>query len=121
MQKPEIKAHIEGRVIHVYPEGAFGEREVNLYEAQIEKLIPKDTTWALFEHPKLIAGLSPDGQKALLPVYMRLISRGCVVIASEVSSIFIPLLHDNIFPKLGCPCLASQHEGELANFIKAHL
>lgn len=113
--------HSEGNIIHTYPMGSFGRKEVTLHYQAVVKFAEHHKTWALFEHPKANAGLSPEGEIALMTQYQNVVNAGCKVIALEVSTVFAERLNKYIFPEIDCPCMASQDKDALLAFINSNI
>ena len=76
---------LKGNIIHVYPTGGFNAEGVEALHRDISDLMPENESWALFEHPKDLAGLTPDAIEMLILYYKKLSQLNCCAVALEIS------------------------------------
>ena len=95
LEHGEFTIETEGRVVHVYPKGSFNKQGIaKLCEAVLS--VRPAGKWALFEHPRDVAGVTPDAASELAASYKRMSESGCGAVAVEV----MKLWHDVI--KMAC-------------------
>lgn len=71
----QYKVTLEGSVVHVFPEGGFNEEGIQEMHEHVLLVAPKNKQWALFEHPKDLAGLTPEALKELIVSYNVLVNK----------------------------------------------
>lgn len=108
---------VEGRIIHNYPSGGFNSEGIKALTDAILDAAPSVGNWALFEHPKTDAGLTPDGIEAIKMMYEILIERGCVAIALEIGLTFGKVLDSQVLSTLNVPTMVGDNELAIEVFL----
>jgi len=112
---------VEGRIIHNYPVGGFNAEGIKAVTDAIIDIAPSKGHWALFEHPKKDAGLTPDGLEASQMMYEIFIENGCVAIALEIGCTFGGVLDREVLHDLPVPTMTGQDETNIEAFLQAEL
>lgn len=112
---------VEGRIIHNYPVGGFNAEGIKSLTDAIVDIAPANGHWALFEHPKVNAGLTPDGVEAIKMMYEILIEHGCVAIALEIGFTFGNVLERKVLQHLVVPTMTGLEEEKIEAFLTAEL
>lgn len=108
---------VEGAMIHNYPSGGFNAEGIKALADEILAAAPKGQAWVLFEHPKLDAGLTPDGIEAIKMMYDILIDHGCMAIALEIGQTFGNVLERDVLSDLKVPSMTGSDEAKLESFL----
>jgi alkyl hydroperoxide reductase subunit AhpC len=108
-------------VVHVFPTGGFNEQGICDLRERILTIAPKDKSWGLFEHPRDLAGLTPDALEEILKSYQAFIKINCQVIALEANSTWQGVIEKKLKGNLSIPFYLGDNEKELASLINQHL
>jgi len=99
----KYKIELIGNVVHVFPTGGFNEQGIRQMHKEIASIAPKIKPWALLEHPKDIAGLTPEAIEELVSCYKSLSSINCVVAALQISGAWQGVFETRIVDKVNIP------------------
>lgn len=81
-----FKIELINDVVHIFPSGGFNEQGIREIRDQVLLAAPTTKPWGVLEHPKDLAGLTPEAAKELLKSYQTFSKRNCIVVALEVCS-----------------------------------
>lgn len=84
----DFELKIIGNVIHTYPMSGFNEFGIQRIRKAILELAEGLESWALFEHPKSLAGLTPEASVEIAKSFEEFSQKGCVMIALEISPVW---------------------------------
>lgn len=115
--------HMElvGNILHVYPVGGFNEFGINALHLEIRQIAPRDIAWALIEHPKSSASLTPEAATALCNNYKLMEQHGCRAIGLEVNRLWELTIKKAMGDKVAIPVYYSKEPQELLGSVEAHL
>lgn len=99
----DYKIELINDVIHVFPIGGFNEEGIQEVRDAILLLAPKNRPWGLFEHPKDLAGLTPEAADELLKTYRYISEMNCKVVALEICSTWQGVLERTLHGNLDIP------------------
>ncbi len=88
LEHGEFDLKLTGNVVHTFPVNGFNEFGIQRIRAAILDLAKGLEKWALFEHPKSLAGLTPEASEEISRSYEEFSDRGCVLIALEISPVW---------------------------------
>jgi len=117
----DYKIELLDNVVHIYPVEGFNEEGIQELREQILLIAPIDRPWALFEHPRDMAGLTPEALVELLKSYQRFSNLNCKVVALEVSSTWQCIIEKILSDKLDIPFYLSSDLEQLEGLVKKHL
>ncbi len=117
----DYKIEVIDNVVHVYPTGGFNEQGIKLMHEDIASIAPLNKRWALFEHPKNIAGLTPESIEELVRCYQHLSKLNCVVAALEISSAWQGVFEKSVIGKVSVPVYLNRDIAKLEQLIKQKL
>jgi hypothetical protein len=117
----DYKVELINDVVHVFPIGGFNEGGIRELREQILLIAPINRAWGLFEHPKDLAGLTPEASNELLKSYQNFCKLNCKVIAVEASSTWQGVIDKMLNGNLDIPFYLSNDLVELEDLIKPHL
>lgn len=101
----DYKIEVIGQIVHVYPIGGFNVQGIQAMHCDIIKAAPRQNGWALFEHPKGEAGLTPDAVHSLIEHYQHLVDMNCCAVALEISSTWRAIFEKLVAEQLTIPIL----------------
>ena len=116
-----FQINLEGNIVHVYPVGDFNEIGINELQGEIIRLAPKNTSWALIEHPKNAAGLTPEAALQLVQGYQQFVKLGCGAIGLDVSQCWQEIIKLYLPKELTIPIFFSAGTNTLTSKVTAHL
>ena len=108
-------------VVHTYPVGGFNEYGIKRIRQSILNACPYDRKWALYEHPKDVAGLTPEAALEIALSYKEFCENGCVVIALEVCSTWQNVIARKLKQDLAIPLYFDSNGSNLEVLIHQHL
>jgi len=117
----DYKIELIDKVVHVYPRGGFNEEGIIAMHKEIAAIAPSNCAWALLEHPKNIAGLTPKAITEIIKGYQQLIAHNCVVIGLEISSAWQDVFEKNVIANVDLPIYLSSDVSALEKVIKEKL
>lgn len=117
----DYKVELINDVVHVFPLGGFNEEGIQEVREQVLLIAPKDRAWGLFEHPKDLAGLTPEALGELLKSYQYFSDFNCKVVALEVNATWQGVIEKGLKGNLDIPFSLSNDLDQLEVFIKQHL
>ena len=112
-----FKIELKGNVIHVYPVGGFNKEGIDEVHTEVSIVAPNNTAWILFEHPKDLAGLTPEALDALVESYLKFQEQNCSAIALEICSTWEGVVRRALKDKLYIPLFLSDDLTYLENQI----
>lgn len=121
LEHGDFRIERDGKIIHIYPVGSFNEFGVNAVFAAIKEMAPVDTNWALIEHPKNDAGLTPEATEALINNYHALSQLGCKAVGLEVNALWTSVLSKLLNDRLDIPVYFYQDPQALERKILSDL
>ena len=115
--------HIEllDNIIHVYPIGGFNEAGIKAIHDEIRSIAPTDQAWALIEHPKDQAGLTPEAADELCKYYCQLSSFGCKAVGMEVNNFWARTIGELLENKIDIPVYFHEDSDEVKKAVLKHL
>ncbi len=111
------KIELRDQIVHVYPTGGFNDIGIQLLRKSILELAPSTAPWALFEHPKNMAGLTPDAVNAIRESYKIFQENNCVAIALEISATWRDIFERDIVSHIQIPTFLGKDELELCSHL----
>ncbi|RTR39493.1 hypothetical protein EKG38_06705 [Shewanella canadensis] len=117
----EYKIELMNNIVHVFPSGGFNEQGIIQLHKKIASIAPHDKPWALLEHPKNIAGLTPEAVEELINSYQNLGKLNCVAAGLEVSSTWRRVFETLIVGKVDIPVYLNSDSEKLEQLIKQKL
>ncbi len=108
-------------IVHVFPSGGFNALGIEELHQDIVLKAPINRPWALFEHPRDLAGLTPEAIEALINSYQKFATANCVVAALEISSVWKGVFDSFIVDKVDFPIYLDSNITYLENEIRAKL
>ena len=123
VMKPHGNYKVELRhdIVHVFPVGGFNEDGIRDVREQVLLIAPKNRPWGLFEHPKDLAGLTPEASEELLKSYQIFSKLNCIVIALEICSTWQGVIEKVLTNNLDIPVYLNNDLGQLDALMKQHL
>ena len=115
------KIELIKNIVHVFPSGGFNEQGVIQLHKEIASIAPHNMAWALLEHPKNVAGLTPEAVQELIKSYQNLSKLNCVVAGLEVSSTWQGVFEKSIVGKVNIPVYLNNDLAKLEQLIKQKL
>lgn len=110
-----------GDVVHTYPVSGFNEYGIQELQEAITLLVKEKESWALFEHPREQAALTPQAMIALKNAYQTFASQGCVVIVLEIGVTYGSLIINKVLNQIPLPSMVSRDVNQLTQFVSQHL
>ena len=110
-----------GNVVHVFPIGGFNEQGIEELQQAILKAAPKSEKWALLEHPKGMAGLTPEAAEQLISGYLKFSRVNCAAIGLEVSSVWKMTIERVAQDKLMIPLFCDSDGIKVESLIQHYL
>ncbi len=117
----DCKVELINDVVHIFPIGGFNEEGIRDIRDRILSIAPIDKPWGLFEHPKDLAGVTPEAAEELLQTYLTISKFNCKVVALEVCSTWQGVLEKTLDGNLDIPYYFSNELEELNTLIQEHL
>jgi hypothetical protein len=117
----DYKIELINDVVHTFPVAGFNEEGIRELREQILLIAPVDRPWALFEHPKDLAGLTPEALEELLKSYQSFSKLNCIVVALEASPTWQYVINKMLSGNLDIPFYLSSNLGQLESLVKQHL
>ena len=117
----DYKVELINDVVHVFPLGGFNEEGILKVREQILLVIPTKRPWALFEHPRELAGLTPEAADELLKTYLHISKLNCKVVAVEACSTWQGVIEKTLHGNLDIPYYLSDDLEQLEKLVKKHL
>lgn len=108
-------------VVHIFPSGGFNEEGIIEIRDQVLLIAPTDKPWGVFEHPKDLAGLTPEATQELLKSYQIYSQNNCVFVALEVCSTWQGVIEKMINGNLDIPFYQDSNLSQLETLINKHL
>lgn len=120
LEHGEFSIEVEGQVVHVYPIGSFNEKGIaKLCKAVLA--VKPEGKWALFEHPRDVAGVTPDAAFELAASYKRMSENGCEAVAVEVIRLWHDIIHDACRGEVTIPVFVDDNVTPLRSELKQYL
>lgn len=110
-----------GDVIHVYPVGGFNTDGIKALHNEIRTIAPTDRDWALIEHPKDGAGLTPEAADELCKNYSQLSKLGCKAIGLEINQFWARAIQRLIANKIDIPVYFHEDIQEVEKSVLKHI
>jgi ligand-binding SRPBCC domain-containing protein len=101
--------------------GGFNEEGIRDLRAQILRIAPINEVWGLFEHPKDLAGLTPEASKELLKSYQSLSKLNCKVVAIEACSTWQDVIEGLLKNNLDIPFYLGDDLEQLSILLQQEL
>ncbi|WP_019027758.1 hypothetical protein [Colwellia piezophila] len=117
----DYKIELLNDVVHIFPSGGFNEEGIREVRDKVLLIAPTIKPWGLFEHPKDLAGLTPEAAEELLKSYQMFSNRNCIVVALEVCSTWQGVIDKVINGNIDIPFYQSSNLWELEGLINQHL
>jgi len=117
----DFKIELIDNVVHVYPSGGFNEQGVELLNEEIVSIAPQDQPWAVLEHPKNSAGLTPEALSKIAGFYQKIGELNCVALGFEISSTWKGVLEKAFIDKVDIPICMSNDLEKVELFIHEKL
>jgi hypothetical protein len=117
----KYQLEMEDGIIHVYPVGGFNEFGIRKLHEDILELAPPNEPWALIEHPRSEAGLTPAAAAELAANYQKLSRIGCVAIGLEVNYLWQKVITEALGNAISIPVVMGKIRGEIEIKIQAYL
>jgi len=121
LEHGDFEIEIIGNVVHTYPVGGFNEHGIKRIRQSIMNARPYDEKWALYEHPKDVAGLTPEAALEIALSYKEFCKNDCVVIALEVCSTWQNVIAKRLKKELPIPLYFDSNGSRLEALIHRHL
>lgn len=116
-----FRVELIDHIVHTYPEGGFNEYGIiGIHETIIEP-ISGESVWVLFEHPKDLAGITPEALEEIIKSYQEYVKLVCIAIALEASPTWAQVFKSSVFDKVGLPTFTGSNESELLRKLEAQL
>lgn len=113
-----FKVELINSVVHAFPSGGFNERGVIELRKEILRIAPLDSSWILVEHPKDLAGLTPDALTELIKTYQVVSAHNCKAIALEINTTWHKIIKAHIKDSLDIPLYLSDDLESINDFLK---
>lgn len=110
-----------GNVVHVFPVGGFNEEGIEEVQEEILKTAPSSENWALLEHPKGLAGLTPEAAEKLISGYQQFSQLNCVAIGLESSPVWQLTIERLARDKLDIPIFSDSDGIKIESLIQQYL
>ena len=110
-----------GDIVHMYPKGGFNEQGIKAYHDQLLSIAPTDRAWALIEHPKDQAGLTPEAAEALCKLYCEVSELGCRVIGLEINNFWAQTIQNLIKDRVDIPVYFNEDLVEVEKLVNQHI
>lgn len=111
-------------IVHAYPRGGFNAQGIIALRTEVISQAPQ-TPWILFEHPKELAGLTPDAVDALKESYLIFSTLKCCAIALEISTTWKNVIDKQITQDLSIPIFMGKDnkalQDQIANTLRIAL
>lgn len=117
----DYRIEIEDRIVHIYPCDGFNAEGIASLHKETLLVAPIDVPWVLFEHPRNIAGVTPEAVIEIAQAYKNLEKLNCIAIALEISSTWKQVFEENIIGILNIPVYLNSDISKLEQAIKGNL
>ncbi|MDF2177848.1 hypothetical protein P2G88_06255 [Aliiglaciecola sp. CAU 1673] len=107
------------KTVHSYPIDSFNQYGIERYRDAVLAMAACLNQWLLFEHPRNLAALTPDGLKALGDAYRAFEKAGCEAIAVEVAVLFKTVIERELAEVVKIPLMLDDSEARLSDFLSA--
>ncbi|MEM9304575.1 MAG: hypothetical protein AAGE01_20860 [Pseudomonadota bacterium] len=121
LEHGDFRLEWQGRVLHNYPVGGFNEYGIRRLQQAILDEAPEGIPWALVEHPKDRAGLTPEGLEEIRRMHLALVQHGCVCIGMDVAPTFGAILRDLVLSELPVPTIVGDQPDDIDTFVATEL
>ena len=108
----EFQVKLIKQVVHTYPEGGFNKEGIKAVHHAILESVQNTAKWALFEHPKDEAGITPDAVEEMLFFYHRIEHQGCQFICVDLNHLSAVMFKNMVQKHLTIPTLINPLETE---------
>ena len=116
----DYKVELINDIVHIYPVGGFNAEGILDVRGSVLSIAPTDRPWGLFEHPKDLAGLTPEASDELLKSYQEFSEHNCIAVALEICSTWQGVVERKLSDNLDIPFYLSNDLEQLIGSMKQH-